>query len=608
MKLAKLLLVILSVMHIGSAQDIYNRAKAALAAKDTAGAITAFQDALKQGQKTGETNFYLGSIAYRQDRFDDAIGFLLNAVRIDDENVDALIILGDAYIAKKDNANAIVQYKRAIKLAPKDCRVPLAYGAALVEANLLDGPDGAIVQLTKAKECDPNNPNVYILLGDAYNKQGVRPFANTNYQKALELSPMDYETQMKIARTYFANRQYKEAVEAFTSAVRIDSTRFSPYFEAGKILYRAKLWKLAVPFLSRATNLKPDHVEAVSIYAQSLANAEIWNEAAKMSAQAVKLDAASVDNWRAYAYALTETREYKGAVDAFNKLEAMKDMKPEDYAYLGKALFNAGEKQKAKDVLLKAVQIDSTNCESFGYLGFLYMDQKDYVNGAQMYEKRVACDPRSIISYVNAGSCYMQPPKNLTRAREMFVKAIELKPDYLNAKLWLARYYADNDVDSTEQMKRTYDDVIDIASKDPAKYKKELGEAYIQLGSYYFSKQKYPDAITTFRKAAAAGVDNAGLNLAWGMAIMQTLGDNPDERGAKTEDAVKKFRRTIQQEPGNAQGHFWLGNSLLMQRREGDSKFNKQLQEEACAEFVKALKLDPRMEDAKKSMERVGCK
>ena len=89
---------------------------------------------------------------------------------------------------------------------------------------------------------------------------------------------------------------------------------------------------------------------------------------------------------------------------------------------------------------------------------------------------------------------------------------------------------------------------------------------------------------------------------------MQTLGDNPDERGAKTEDAVKKFRRTIQQEPGNAQGHFWLGNSLLMQRREGDSKFNKQLQEEACAEFVKALKLDPRMEDAKKSMERVGCK
>ena len=180
MKLAKLLLVILSVMHIGSAQDIYNRAKAALAAKDTAGAITAFQDALKQGQKTGETNFYLGSIAYRQDRFDDAIGFLLNAVRIDDENVDALIILGDAYIAKKDNANAIVQYKRAIKLAPKDCRVPLAYGAALVEANLLDGPDGAIVQLTKAKECDPNNPNVYILLGDAYNKQGVRPFANTN--------------------------------------------------------------------------------------------------------------------------------------------------------------------------------------------------------------------------------------------------------------------------------------------------------------------------------------------------------------------------------------------------------------------------------------------
>jgi len=41
---------------------------------------------------------------------------------------------------------------------------------------------------------------------------------------------------------------------------------------------------------------------------------------------------------------------------------------------------------------------------------------------------------------------------------------------------------------------------------------------------------------------------------------------------------------------------------------EGDDAGNKKLQEEACAEFSKVLRLDPRNEDAKKSKERIGCK
>ncbi len=605
MKSAKLFLLLSCIVHVTVAQDSFNKAKASLAARDTVRAIAAFQDALKAGQKPSESNYFLGVIAFNQSRYDDAIQFLSAAVKINDEYVDALIALGDAYSMKGDAANAVAQYKRAAKVAPKDCRVPASYGAALVELNQLDGPEGAIVQLTKAKECDPNNAAVYVSLGDAYYKQGVIPLANANYEKALELSPKDLETQLKVARAYAKNRQYNEAIKAFESAVKIDSMNFDGYFEAGKILFRAKQYRRAAPFLYRAVNLKPKHVEAASLYAQTLAAAELWGEAVKAGATAVKLDSSSTENWRAYAYALTENREYKGALSAFATLERRKAMKPEDYSYFGRALYSAGEKQKALEILLKAVQADSTNCDPYFNLGSLYMEQRDYATAARMFEKKIECDPKSLTAYVNAGISYMQPPKNLPRARALFLKAIELKPDFFSALLWLARYYAE--VDSVVAMKQTYDDVIRLGSEDPVKNKSALNEAYIQLGSYYFGQKNYAAALDNFRKALTYG-ESGGLQLAVGQCLILTRGDDPDDNRKRTEEAITKFRRAIQLDPNNAQAHFWLGNSLLYLRIEGDTQKNRELNEEACSEFRKALRLDPKLDDAKKAMERIGCK
>jgi tetratricopeptide (TPR) repeat protein len=319
----------------------------------------------------------------------------------------------------------------------------------------------------------------------------------------------------------------------------------------------------------------------------------------------VKLDSSNIENWRAYAYALTETRDYKEALNAFAALERRKAMKPEDYSYFGKALYSAGEKRKAMDVLLKAVEADSTNCDPYFNLGSLYMEQRDYATAARMFEKRISCDPKSLTAYVNAGICYMQPPKNLSRARELFLKAIELKPDFFSAQLWLARYYAE--VDSIVAMKQTYDDVIRLGSEDPVKNKSALNEAYIQLGSYYFGQKNFTAALDNFRKALSYG-ESGGLHLAIGQCLILTRGDDADENRKRTEDAIARFRRAIALDPNNAQAHFWLGNSLLFLRIEGDTQKNRELNNEACAEFKKALKLDPKLEDAKKAMERIGCK
>jgi tetratricopeptide (TPR) repeat protein len=93
--------------------------------------------------------------------------------------------------------------------------------------------------------------------------------------------------------------------------------------------------------------------------------------------------------------------------------------------------------------------------------------------------------------------------------------------------------------------------------------------------------------------------------------VLQTLdrtAPDPTENRRKIQDAIRLFRRVIELDPGNAQGHLWLGQGLIQARVEGQDDENRKLQEEACAEFRRTLKLDPKNDDAKKAMERIGCK
>jgi tetratricopeptide (TPR) repeat protein len=313
-----------------------------------------------------------------------------------------------------------------------------------------------------------------------------------------------------------------------------------------------------------------------------------------------------VDIWRIQAHSLVETKDYRNAVLAFGGLERRNAVKPEDYVKLGKAFFSLNQEEKALDYYLQAIAADSANCDPYFDLGFLYMKKQDFVKAAGMFEKKIACDPRSLSAYLNGGACYMQM-KNFDRARALFLKSIELKQDFLQGHLWLGRYYVQ--VDSFELAQQQYEDVLKLIGDQTEKYRKESGEGNSLLGSLYMTRKQYERAIESFRRAQAVGYENGAMHLSWGQAILQTIDVNdPQEvNRKKNEDAVKQFRRCVDMEPGNSQGHFWLGEGLIRLRIPGEDEANKKLKEEACTEFKKVVRLDPKNPDAPRAMERVGC-
>ncbi len=597
---------LLTATSVASGQDVYNKAKSALMARDTSGAVAGFHDALKVGQKPAESNYYLGAIAFARGSIEDAVRFLESSVQADDDNLDALKALGSAYIGKNEAAKGLETYRRAAKIAPKDCDLAVSYGRALLAA---DSVDAAVVNLTKAKECSPNDPSIFEGLGDAYLKQGVTPLAISNYQQSVTLNPRNIEISYKLARALEKNKQYSEAVKAYDTVIGIDSTNADAYFQKGSILVRAKQYARSLEPLRKFVELRPKSFDGNSMLAKALLESPKRNseDVVKYAKIAIDLDSSSVDVWRNYFYGLVEVKDFEKAEVALGALQRRGKLEVGDYLKLGDLYFGLKKREEALKWYKEAASADSTNCDPYFNLGFLHMQGQQYADAAMYFEKKIACDSNSMSAYVNAAASYMQT-KNFERARMLLVSAIERKADFFQGRLWLARYYVQ--VDSFDNAKTQYEEVLRLVGENTEKYKKEAGEAHSLLASLYSSRQQYGKAIEQFVEASKVGFENGAMHLSWGQAILQTLNpkdDTPEEAKRKNDEAVRHFRRCIELEPNNCAGHLWLAEGLVRARVAGDDATNKKLKEEACAEYRKTLKCDPKNEDAKKGLERIGC-
>ncbi len=604
MKLATILISTALLVQSASGQDPFEKGKLALAMHDTATALAQFKDAVKAGRKPAESNYYLGVISLARGRVDEAIGFLKASVERDNDVVQALKALGDALLQKRDFAGALTSYRRAVKLAPKDVSIAAGYGMTLLAA---DSIDAAIVQLTRAKEFKPDEPSIYAELGDAYLKQNVFVLAISNYQKSIELNPKDIGVHLKLARVLYRNKQYNEAVKEYEAITGIDSSFAEAYLEKGRIYVLAKQFPNAIPPLQKLVLLQPRSVDGTALLSRAFFGAERFPEAATAAKNALNFDSSNAEVWRVEAHSLAKERDWNGSQVGFAALIRRKAMKPDDWGLYGAALAGVGREDEAIAALTEAIKADSTNCDVYFPLGFIYMKRQDYARASGMFERKISCDPRSLSAYVNAAACYMQL-KNWTRCRELLVKSVELKSDFMQGRLWLGRYFAQ--VDSLDRAVEQYDEVLRLINSNVDKYKKEAGEAHMQKGQLFFIDGKYERAIDSFRKAVSVGTESASLHLMWGQALLLLLDPKGDagENKRKKDEATQHFRRVIQSDPNLPQGHLWLGQALVQSRVEGDNEGNKRLQEEACAEYAKVLRLDPRNEDAKKARERIGCK
>lgn len=182
-----------------------------------------------------------------------ALGAAHQAERLSDKLPEVHFSLGDVYSATGQPAEAIVEIKRALELAPNSDDGYRRLG----NAYLANGQgEKAIQAIQKAIEINPYYWESYNLLGTTYAQLGDHAKALEAFHHVTELEPDNIWGYQNTGATYFTDGKFESAIPYFQKALEMQPDAAN-YSNLGTAYFYLQRYKDAVPNFEKAAALNP---------------------------------------------------------------------------------------------------------------------------------------------------------------------------------------------------------------------------------------------------------------------------------------------------------------------------------------------------------------
>lgn len=166
----------------------------------------------------------------------------------------------------------------------------------------------AINLLNKALKEEPNNPETYILIGDATLEQnpGDASQAITYYKKAYELDKKSSRALLRIGQLYSRARNLSEAVKHYDEAINVDPGFAPAYREKAEAYYKGRQYETAILNYKKYLELNSGSISARVRYASFLFLSKKYNETITEIEEVIKQNSSIPFLCRLLAYSYFE--------------------------------------------------------------------------------------------------------------------------------------------------------------------------------------------------------------------------------------------------------------------------------------------------------------
>jgi tetratricopeptide (TPR) repeat protein len=461
---------------------------------------------VKTDTKSTDQYYYLGDIYFKNEQYDSARYWFMEAVKINENS--ALNYVGLGKVSMEKNATeGKANFDKAMSLAKKDGRI----AASIAEYYLnLDKPDRAkaLEYALKGVETDPKNPWAKLILGDAYLASADGTKAMEQYKAAIALEPKSPAPLWKVGKLYLAAKNYEVGIQSFKDGLVHDSLYSPIYRDLGELYYKAGKYEKAIQTYKKYLEIRDKSDMTDFRYASFLYLNQDYANAMSILTNLAKKNYDNPTIYRIMAYSQLETKDFAGAqqnMDIFWKKVEAKKIITQDYENYGRILVKLGKDSLGVDYLNKALEKDTSRKEIYGEIANIWFAARKYDKAAAAFKRKIEMTQGTARSsalandYLNMGKAYLNN-KNYAEADQAFSKLIELRPDLPVGYLYRAKTNALIDLPKQEKglAKPYYEKYIELAKADPEKNKNELIDAYSYLGSYYLvvvkDKVKYEEA------------------------------------------------------------------------------------------------------------------
>ena len=263
-------------------------------------------------------------ILQAQGALSGAIEVLHRILCLDNKNLKSLMILSGILRQEKNWSELISTLEKAREDAV-DPNLIASLATAYCELKQFDK---AIALLSKAILETPKQATLLTARGSVHRARGDLSNAELDYEVALALAPNSVAAVNNLAVIKRDQGKYQEAIDLFTRALEIDSSRSEIYYNRGNAYSDLRLYKEALADYKLSTE-KGSNPAYYNNYANALKEVNP-REAIKAYTQAIKLNPSSA---RPYRNRATVHRDLFQYADALNDYQRAYDLEP-DYDYL----------------------------------------------------------------------------------------------------------------------------------------------------------------------------------------------------------------------------------------------------------------------------------
>jgi tetratricopeptide (TPR) repeat protein len=437
-----------------------------LALKDFGRARAELQSAIRIDPKYGEAYEMLGEVELQSGNTTGAISAFLQAVKLQPKSFSAHYGLAMAFLRNNDVKDGLRELKAAVSLRPSDINANYNLGILLLDQNQ---PAEAIEHLRKAQTPSENRPDLAYNLVRAELAANRLEEARGEAGKAAKSLESDFSWQAATGQLFLEHHQPGEAVPYLSRAheLRPDSIETrrrlaAAYLESnqpGEAIalvkepqaaedyyllaganYLLREYEVAAKNAATAVRMDAGQPQYLLLAARIEQHLGQHDTALSLLQNAIKLAPKWADPYYSAGVSLYCEKRYAEARKYLNEsLDLQPDSARAAFLY-AVSLVSEGDIQGGETYLRKAVELNPANAHFLYYLGEILIRQNRLTDAEEVYRQAVRVDPKYAPLHYQLGKLQLRSNHPDLAAQET-EKAISLDPDLAEAYYQLMQAY-----------------------------------------------------------------------------------------------------------------------------------------------------------------------
>ena len=567
--------------------------KAPLYLSMVSGATGAITDAVPglRAYTAAQPEDFLGALSYAhllrdQKEYAAAISAYERASALVGGNAKASLEIGKMYFGPlEDWGRASTALEDALNPARKGSptvRAEAAYRQARILHERGRGSD-ALARIESALAHQSDNPHYLTTLADIQHESGRIVDAFQNYERARNADPEHIDAHIGLGLTNERLDKPDEAVASFETALSIDSGHPRANMLFAQMMLRRGDMERAETILKDALSLNPRHPPLVDNLASFYVNRGELDEALRLYTRLTELAPDELAGYVGRGVVLVEQGDLGRAKQMFQRAARIDTENPDVLYRLGQTAYLEGDLATAQSSLERALDRKPTHWESRLYLGMARASQEEYDEALTEYQRALDMNARAAEVYRQRALVYWKQSKQLEgaaaktradsavremdealrydpdnadyyfdygvildsagvsgRARDAWIRAIELRPTFREAQFRLAKYYLGfMQHDNAEELLR---DILRHSPRDDA--------AHLEMARVYLATGRLDEAQRQLTRVVNLNSRNADAFHMMGVVLL---------RKGMAQQARSYFERALQVQPRHSMAHFQLG-------------------------------------------------